>query len=504
MSRFKITILPDKRVVTAQEGASILSVLQASDAPVDAPCGGNGACGKCRCLIDGVPRLACRSFVERDCTVMPLVSFDANILTEGVCVPKRTDGTNRYVLAFDVGTTTVVGYLLDGRSCEVLSMASRLNPQTAYGSDVISRIQYVMEHLDSDALHHCILECLSELGEELARRANISLSMVTCACIAGNTAMHHLLLGIDPAPLTVPPYMPACLQQLELPAGELLPINPAGTIRLLPNIAGFVGGDTVACMAATAFDELDELTLMIDIGTNGEIVLGDRHRRIACSSAAGPAFEGAKIQHGMRGACGAISHVTLNEDGFDCAVIGGGDAVGICGSGLLDAVWAMCKAGMVEESGRMDETSGDPALWGCIDGMKAVRLTADVWLTQKDIRELQLAKAAIRAGIELLLRQYHAEPQDVRQVYLAGAFGSFLSPEAACGLGMIPAAFLEKIRPIGNAAGMGAQLCALDRSAFVHTGEMARQTEFLELAGMPEFQELYVDCLAFGDDVYGE
>lgn len=504
MSRFKITILPDKRTITAQEGASILSVLQDANAPIEAACGGNGTCGKCRCLIDGIPRLACQSLVEKDCVVMPLASSDADVLTGGACVPKQTDGKNRYALAFDIGTTTVVGYLLDGKNCETLATASRLNPQTTFGGDVISRIQYVMEHPDSDALHRCILECLSELGEELAQSANISLLSVTCACIAGNTVMHHLLLGIDPAPLTVPPYMPACLQQMELPASELLPINPAGTVRILPNIAGFVGGDTVACMAATAFDTLDDLTLMIDIGTNGEIVLGDRHRRIACSSAAGPAFEGAKIRHGMRGACGAISHVTLNEDGFDCTVIGGGDAVGVCGSGLLDAVWEMRKTGMVEESGRMDETVGDSALWGRVDNMKAVRLTADVWLTQKDIRELQLAKAAIRAGIELLLLQYHAVPENVRRVYLAGAFGSFLSPEAACGLGMIPAAFLEKIQPIGNAAGMGAQLCALDHSAFIHTEEMARRTEFLELASMPEFQDIYVDCLSLGDDVYGE
>lgn len=504
MSRFKITVLPNERVITAQEGASVLSVLRESGILVDAPCGGNGSCGKCRCLIDGIPRLACRSVVEKDCTVIPLSLSDADILTAGVCVPKQTDGRNRYVLAFDIGTTTVVGYLLDGRNCETLATASRLNPQTAYGSDVISRIQYVMEHPDSNALRRCILECLSELGEELAQSANISLLSVTCACIAGNTVMHHLLLGIDPAPLTVPPYMPACLRQMELPAGELLPINPAGTVQILPNIAGFVGGDTVACMAATAFDTLDDLTLMIDIGTNGEIVLGDRYRRIACSSAAGPAFEGAKIRHGMRGACGAISRVTLNEDGFDCTVIGGGAAVGICGSGLLDAVWEMRRAGMVEESGRMNETVGDPVLWGYVDNMKAIRLTADVWVTQKDIRELQLAKAAIQAGIELLLRRYHAVPEDVRQVYLAGAFGSFLSPEAACGLGMIPTAFLEKIQPIGNAAGMGAQLCALDRGTFIHTEEMARQTEFLELASMPEFQDIYVDCLSLGDDIYGE
>lgn len=500
MKQYQITLMPEGRSIPAQEGQTIQQALQAAGVPADAPCGGRGTCGKCRCLVDGVLQLACQTHVTHDCTVELPQKEKTSVLTTGVGAAVQPDGETEYALAFDIGTTTVVAYLLDGKHGALLATASALNPQTAFGGDVISRIQHILDYPGTTELRDCIRRCLAALTEEAAAKAGLNPVQIGLACIVGNTAMHHLFLGIDPTSLTVPPYMPQVYERMEIPAEGILPLAPGAKIRMLPNIAGFVGADTVGCMAATEFDKLDKLTLMIDIGTNGEMVLGDRTRRVACSTAAGPAFEGAKIRFGMRGAPGAIDHVNVEDGKLVCSVIGGGAAKGICGSGLLDAVYALLQLEMVEESGRMDEEAGVLDRWETFEGLKAVRLEDGVCLTQKDVRELQLAKAAIRAGIELLMKKLGVQAEDIQQVFLAGAFGSYLRPASACGIGMIPPVLQEKIVPIGNAAGAGAQRCALRRSEFEHSGALAAGTEFIELASMPEFQDCYVDCLSFEEE----
>ena len=256
-----------------------------------------------------------------------------------------------------------------------------------------------------------------------------------------------------------------------------------GIARILPNIAGFVGGDTVGCMVSTRFDREEELTLLIDIGTNGEMVLGNRSRRIACSTAAGPAFEGARISCGMRGTEGAVDHVTLQDGQLHHHVIGAVPPAGLCGSGLLDLVAALLELGIISESGRMKS--------------KAYTLCPNVTLTQKDVREVQLAKAAIRAGIELLAESMGAEVSDIRKVYLAGAFGNYMDPASACRIGMLPPVLLDRIIPIGNAAGEGAKLCALSREEFAYSQRLAKETEFLELASLPQFHSRYISALEF-------
>ena len=277
---------------------------------------------------------------------------DMQILKHGTSVSVQPDGRDRYILAYDIGSTTVVCYLLDGISGEELAKESILNPQTAYGADVISRIEYVLKNHSSE-LQYCITHVLASLAAKAAAKAGIPLSEITLACVVGNTAMHHLFLGIDPSPLTVPPYMPKVSNAMEIPAAPLLPIHPEGRIRILPNIAGFVGADTVACMTSVHFDQLDELTLMIDIGTNGEMVLGDRHRQIACSTAAGPAFEGARISCGMRGIPGAIDHVSVKNGEVCYHTIGNAEVRGLCGSGLLDLTAALLDTGFLSEAGLM-------------------------------------------------------------------------------------------------------------------------------------------------------
>ena len=474
MKQYTVTFQPEGTVVTVPEGTDLLQAQILAGLRPDAPCGGKGTCGKCRVFLDGEEVLACMTPVNRDMTVCTGRKEAVQILTSGQQISIQPDGEHEYVLAFDIGTTTVVAYLLDGYTGALLAQSSTLNPQSQFGADVISRIQYALKD-ESNAMSGCIRDAMMHLAAETAVKAGIQPDQITASAIVGNTAMHHLLLGIHPKPLVTPPYMPAVTEAMELQGA-----------RFLPNIAGFVGGDTVGCMVSTRFDRQEELTLLIDIGTNGEMVLGNRHRRIACSTAAGPAFEGAKISCGMRGAAGAVDHVTLEKGKISYHVIGDTAPKGLCGSGLLDLVAVLLEQEIIDESGRLEN--------------KQFPLCDNVVLTQKDVREVQLAKAAIRAGIELLAQQLGVQVEEIQQVFLAGAFGNYMDPASACRIGMIPPVLLDRIVPIGNAAGEGAKLCALSRAEFTYSQELAKHTEFLELASLPQFQDCYVDALEFCEE----
>ena len=472
-----VTFLPGSVTVSVEAGTTVLAAMIAAELHPDAPCGGKGTCGKCRVTIDGQEVLACQTAVHRDLTVLIPLEEEEKILTTGLAVSTKPEELYPHVLAFDIGTTTVVAYLMDGHSGTQIATASCKNPQGQFGADVISRIEHALQG-GSNELAACIRETMESLTKELCARTGISEADIGAASIVGNTAMHHLLLNIDPKPLVTPPYMPNVFEALELDRGC--------QVRILPNIAGFVGGDTVGCMVATRFDQLEELSLMIDIGTNGEMVLGSKERRIACSTAAGPAFEGAKISCGMRGAEGAVDHVWLEDGEVKYHVIGEAAPEGLCGSGLLDLVAALLDLEILDESGYLEE--------------KEYRLCENVVLTQKDVREVQLAKAAIRAGIELLAEKLGKEVSDIQKVYLAGAFGNYLTPASACRIGMIPPVLLDRIQPIGNAAGEGAKLCALNREEYLYSQNLAKETEFLELASLPQFQDCYVDALEFSEE----
>ena len=477
MNQHTVTFLPGGKTVRVEPGTDLLQAQIRAGLRPDAPCGGKGTCGKCKVMLEGREVLACQTKVDRDMTVTTEKEESVRILMEGQTVAGKADGTDKYVIAFDIGTTTVVAYLLDGCSGNLLAQASAMNPQSQYGADVISRIQLVLKE-NTAVLRDAIRSAMEELTRQAAEKAGIGVEEITAAAIVGNTAMHHLMLGIDPKPLVTPPYMPAVFEAMEVGTGC--------RARILPNIAGFVGGDTVGCLVSTRFDRMEELTLLIDIGTNGEMVLGDQNRRIACSTAAGPAFEGAKISCGMRGAEGAVDHVWLENGTVQYHVIGETAPVGLCGSGLLDLVAVLLEMGIIDESGRLER--------------KEYRLCDNVVLTQKDVREVQLAKAAIRAGIELLARQLGVAVSGIRQVLLAGAFGSYMDPRSACHIGMIPPVLVDRIKAIGNAAGEGAKLCAISRGEFTYSQNLAKHTEFLELASLPDFQDCYVDALEFEEE----
>ena len=425
------------------------------------------------------------------------------------------DGPERLLgIAFDIGTTTVVGYLMDLESGEQLAFSSRLNPQTRYGDDVVSRIDYASRAEGGLAtLQGIIIEALNEIIADTTAAAAVDAQDILAMTVVGNTTMQHLFLGINPEALATAPYVPVVVDAVCLRASELgIAIYPQAHVWALPNIAGWVGADTVGVLLATGIWQQDELALAIDIGTNGEMAMGSRDRLIACSTAAGPAFEGAHLSCGMRAAAGAIDRVVINERVI-WHTIGEVPPRGICGSGLVDVVAELLKAGVVNETGLIVEpqtlaSGGRPTLAERIaqnGRQRAFRLVGEeegasnrtLWVTQRDVRELQLAKGAIRAGIETLIKELGITHDKVRRVYLAGAFGNYIRPESALGLGLLPRFPNAEIVPVGNAAGVGAKMALLSHTARQRASELRASVEYLELSGRPDFQEMFAEAMVF-------
>lgn len=489
-------------VVFGEEGSRIVvdagtTVLQAQILAGKTPnalCGGKGTCGKCKVKIDGEIVLACQTVVEQDLYVesMDKKTEESQILMTKtgrnvVFAPaKMPEGLKHPLLgAVDIGTTTVVAYLIDGENGKLLGMKSMLNPQRKYGADVVSRCSYALEN-GKEALSEPIRAAVNTLMAELAESQGMARDHIVRIMIVGNTGMHHLFLELPTEKLVLAPYVPYQKEACVKKASEYgIAIHPQGEVLWLPNIGGFVGADTVGCLVATAMEEQSAMTLMVDIGTNGEMVLGNKDGLMACSTAAGPAFEGARITCGMRGSAGAIDKVWLENNEIRYHVIGETEPTGICGSGLLDAAAALLKTGLLEESGRLEET---------------YYFTEQVFLNQKDIRELQLAKAAIAAGIKILCMRKQIEVTDIDRVLLAGAFGNYLNPDSACAIRLLPEELKEKIIQVGNAAGEGAQIAVMSDKEFEKAKKTAAETCFLELAMDPDFQDVYVDELSFGEE----
>lgn len=425
------------------------------------------------------------------------------------------DTTERcFGLAIDIGTTTTVVYLMDLINGQVLDSGAVTNPQKAFGADVISRITHAAKgpH-ELKQLQTLVIEGLNSIIAQLCERNRLSKKEIYQAVVVGNTTMSHLFLGIDPTYLAPAPFIPVFRQLVEVEARDLgMGILETGHVVLIPNVAGYVGADTVGVMVAAKVDEQPGYTLAIDIGTNGEIVLAGEKRILTCSTAAGPAFEGAEIKYGMRAADGAIEGVKIGDD-VECKVIGSVMPIGICGSGLIDAIAQMVQSGVIYPSGRMANRSEDieklPPLvqqrirktesggefvlvWA-----KDAGIPEDIVLTQKDIREMQLAKGAIRAGIKILMKEMGIGLSQLDRVLLAGAFGNYISKESALGIGLLPQLPIENIRAIGNAAGDGAKMVLLAKTERGKAQKLADRTEHLELSTRMDFQEEFVDALSF-------
>lgn len=409
-------------------------------------------------------------------------------------------------LAVDIGTTTVVGYLFDLCQGTLVRVGSALNRQSVQGSDVVSRIEYALNTPDGlNRLQNMVVDTINHIIENLCSAGGISSDNIYGVVTVGNTSMHHLFLGISPQLLSRSPYNPVTGSALWVSTNDLgLRVSPMAKVLCLPLVSGFIGSDTVGVVLATGLHRSRIPKMAIDIGTNGEIVLTDGKTMVACSCAAGPAFEGAQIQCGMRGVSGAIDRVEFSGDGFRCHVIDEAPAEGICGSGLVDAVSAMRMAGLVSEDGRlMSKKEGLQMPYSRLLTQKKYKqfvLSAEdrdsgakeVVITQKDIRELQLAKGAMMAGIRILLDTMGLKEKDVREVYLAGAFGNYLRAESAKAIGLLPVFENARITQVGNAAGTGAKMVLLSTRALNEALRITRRIKYVELAKVPDFQQQFM------------
>jgi uncharacterized 2Fe-2S/4Fe-4S cluster protein (DUF4445 family) len=431
-----------------------------------------------------------------------------------------------YGLAVDVGSTTVAGFLCDLRTGQILATESVMNPQVTYGEDLMSRISYAMTHADGlDKMHAAIIEALNKLAATAAREAGIRARQIQEAVLVGNTTMTHILLGISPLELGGAPFALANRDGMDLKARDLgLRLHPGAYVHVLPAQAGHVGADNVAVLLAEAPHRQDELVLTVDVGTNAEIVLGNRERLYSASSPTGPAFEGAQIAYGMRAAPGAIERVRLDPTTLVASfrVIGeerwshewqiGRDvpvetqprhlAAGICGSGIIEVVAEMFVCGIVQPDGRFNPNlSHERVAW---HGRKGSYLLATaeqsatgepIWVTQDDVRNIQLAKAALYAGCKLLMNRMGVTAVD--RIVLAGAFGSYIDPKYAMLLGLIPDCDLEKVVAVGNAAGDGARIALLNRHKREEAQHLAEWVTYIETAVDPDFQNEFVGAIHF-------
>jgi len=523
----EITFLPSGTKILASDSVSIRDAALEAGIEVYSPCSGYGICGKCLVRIasgsvsgevdpDGWC-LSCKTFPLTDCAVeIPTLSQVSGLQTVNRGLSREfavgpvsvlTDGAAG--VAIDLGTTSIVALLVDLATGDILASASELNQQSKFGDDVVSRIGFSQTPRGLEILHTTVISQINSLIANLSDASGSPRNKITGITVAGNATMLHLLLGESPASLGQAPYEPVFKTHDPVPFSELgINGHPDGFLRILPNIAGFVGGDTVAGILATGMHQSDDLRLFIDIGTNGEVVIGNKNKLIATSAAAGPAFEGGRIEKGMRAEPGAIDHVTIAGDEMEISTIGGLKPVGICGTGLLEAAASMLDYGLIRTDGHFiagDELAGIPAgIAGRFEGDAGKRkfyLHRDhdsaVWLTGRDISELQLAKAAIRSAVELLVVEWGCSFPDISEIHIAGAFCYHLKPENLVRIGLLPDIDVSTIRLVGNTSLEGAMMTLLSAEESIEAARVASDVAFLELAGNSEFEVLFLDHLLF-------
>lgn len=560
-------------------GETVLGAIRRAGGSLYAPCAGRGICGKCRIIARGglsaptdaerdhlTPaqlaagvRLACQARVTGDVEIhavgagpgdaWPDALGSANILlrTRGFGPahpgslslsgqpqpqsqsrpqprprpPSQLEAHRAGLgVALDIGTTTLVAYLVDRNTGLIRDAAGTLNPQAAHGADLISRIAFSETPGGREILRREVTEVADGLVCTLLQRSCATADDVSLVSAVGNTCMHHLFLGIPAGGLGRIPYAATVLDTgiMSAASAGLTSVNPEASLFFLPNMAGFVGSDALAVALVAGMDERSRPTLAIDIGTNGEILLAAKGRILACSTAAGPAFEGVNISSGMIAAQGAIDHARLTgvapHHDIDFRVIGEADPRGICGSGLISLVAALRQVGLVSEAGAFEPEAIDPgsALARRIaigpggiefilsDPADAVphrdnTTPGRVTLTQRDIRELQLAKAAIRAGAEALLEEAGIIGDDLEQIVLAGAFGTYLDKGAAQAIGLLPRAPQASITALGNAAGEGAAMAVASCDAYCEARRLADIIEHIELGANPRFMQVFADSM---------
>ena len=503
------------RTVTAQEGQTLLVVLQDAGVPISAACGGNGTCGKCKVMVHQVDDdlhgyeevLACCTQAAEGLEVM--VEKHSLLVEESGTtdhVLEHDEGRTGYGLAIDVGTTTLACYLHNLETGERLASGGLANPQAVFGADVISRIEAsVAGRLPQ--LCQTLATGISSLIDDVCKAKRVKRDQLVDAALVGNTTMQHFVTGLAPDTIGVTPFTPLSyfggVEQVE---GTGLPTY------LAPCVSGYVGGDITAGLLVSGVPDADHPRIFVDVGTNGEMALGCSERLICCATAAGPAFEGAGIRFGMPASEGAISRVQIGEEG-DLAFQTIGDipleeATGICGSALIDIIACLLKTGAVDESGYLlDEDEfldQDEGTYQALahrlvefEDQNAVQLTDKVYLVSRDIRNVQLAKAAVHAGIDTMLDAYGIGVDEVEALVLAGGFGSHIDLESAATIGLFPPELLDRAYAIGNAAGEGAAALLLSSKERERIAGLKERLEYLELSTTAAFNSFYVDAMAF-------
>lgn len=418
----------------------------------------------------------------------------------GSIVAARPPGTPLVGLAVDVGTTKLAGYLRDLATGEELGASGAMNPQIRFGEDLISRIAHVRGDRHAGDLQSCAVEGINRLIEELCDEAGLDTEDLVEVVMVGNTVMHHLLFGLPVGQLGVAPYEPATFEPADASAAALgLQTAPAARIYSPPIIAGYVGGDHLAMLLAGGLDDRSGSCVAIDIGTNTEITLAAAGRRLSCSCASGPAFEGAHITDGMRAAPGAIERVQITADATRIATIGDRAPVGVCGSGALDTVAELRRAEVIDRRGVFrtadPRAPTEPSGGFVLAPAEASGHGRDVVFSRRDVEAIQLAKAAIRAGIEILLAEAAITADEVTSWIVAGAFGTYLDVDSAIGIGMFPRQPRRRFHQIGNAAGLGAQMMLVSAGSRRAAEALRAEIEYVELSTHPGFPDVYVEAM---------
>ena len=510
---------------------------------IEAPCGGKGTCGKCKVTVIKPyykEVLACQTKICDDMEIIvgrkestgtkedsmvvltnegsisekfnEHVKRNAVLKEETANEPEKVESNAGTLAACDIGTTTVVCYLIDKETGQIIAVRSGANPQRSFGADVLSRIDAAARADDNDKANGGLQMMQSQIVSLL--NGFISDMLMECGrtevclfSVAGNTVMCHLLMGISPEKLGRAPFMPD-----EYFGREFNPldigIENCQIMIIFPAVSGFVGGDITAGMMETV--NCNELTLYLDIGTNGEMALGKGDRYVCCATAAGPAFEGAQIEMGMPASRGAVDKVWLEGRRIKYSVIGNDRPVGLCGSGLIDALAILLKAGIIDENGTILSGQELPILFRSYvfeqeaedaaqssESSLAVHIAPGVYITQEDIRKLQLAKGAIAAGIDILFKEYGCKPCDLDILTFAGGFGNYIDKASAAAIGLFPPELLDRAKEVGNAAGNGAVSAALSQEAWESALDISGKMRYIELASYPHFDEIYVEHMNF-------
>ncbi len=519
-----LVLEPSGLRIAIDEQTTILDAIRMVGLQVSSECGGRGTCGKCRIILNPAPditqvenqllgkhdidagvRLACQHRIGSDTrAVIPHSSTAIKILSSGVSSASDffpDEGhEGEFGIAIDLGTTTVVAYLLDLSNGHQIANSADLNPQVVFGEDVMSRIAYAMkDEKGRTLLKQRVLEKIDELSVLLCRTSEVSSDNLSRLVVVGNTAMHHLALGLNPSSLGLAPYEPQMRDAFTSNGREIgFKFAPDAEVYFAPNVAGFVGSDTLAFILSQRLDLVDDVVLGIDIGTNGEIVLSKRGELFCCSAAAGSAFEGATISHGMRGQDGAIEHLAIREidDAPEISVIGGGAPRGLCGSAIVDTVAELLRNGLINAGGRMnasarvvDDTKAGLAY--LVAGVGEHASKSRIMFTQRDVRQVQLAKGAILAGTQILLQVANVGTEDIKAIFLAGAFGNYIDPSSALRIGLFPPVDLERIIPVGNAAGEGAKRLLVSKKSRKLVEQLRREINYYELATHDNFAGIF-------------